>query len=200
MKEKELSTNLLKSSKFKPKALNSSVESIAKVKENVDKSLNMKKTCKEEERCKKSASKSTCNGSKLSSSDSHALGANRSSSVKSNQLTSSQEMSSSLPKNSMCSRCKKKRVCNVRIQCKMDQYLSSKISSMRKELSLSLRMPRLPLPPYELSHLKYGKFFRLEDHSNGGGKVLRLYWDEITNLPSAEKNELAAEFLEESFR
>ncbi|XP_053213139.1 uncharacterized protein LOC128396562 [Panonychus citri] len=108
--------------------------------------------------------------------------------------------SSSSSVSTMCARCKKKQVCNVRIQCKMDQYLASKISSMKKELSLSLRMARLPLPAYELSHLKYGKYIRLEEHPNGGGKILKLYWDEIINLPPNEKTELALEFLKESFR
>lgn len=101
---------------------------------------------------------------------------------------------------SKCSKCKKKQTSNVRIQCKMDQYLSSKLSSMRKELSLSFKIPRVPLPSNDLSHLKYAKFYRTEEHPNGGGRILRLYWDEISNLTEQDRNELAIEFLKESFR
>lgn len=90
--------------------------------------------------------------------------------------------------------------CNVRIQCKMDQFLAAKLNTMKRELSLSLKMPRLPLPAHDLSHLKYGKFMRSEVHPNGGGKILRLFQDEISILSPQEKSELASEFLKESFR
>ncbi|KAI1296558.1 Lysine-specific demethylase RSBN1L [Halotydeus destructor] len=100
----------------------------------------------------------------------------------------------------LCSRCRKKKTCNVRIQCKMEQYLSSRINSMRKEISLSLKIPRLPLPGCELAHLRFCKFYRTEEHTNGGAKILRLYQDEISNLSSQEKFELAQEFLRESFK
>jgi len=99
-----------------------------------------------------------------------------------------------------CSKCKKKQTSNVRIQCKMDQYLASKLAAMRKELSLSLKIPRVPLPSHDLAHLKYAKFYRTEEHSNGGGLILRLYWDEISNLTEQDRNELAVEFLKESFK
>ena len=41
---------------------------------------------------------------------------------------------------------KKPKMCNVRIQCKVDQFLASQLPKMRKELSLSLKIPRSPLP------------------------------------------------------
>ena len=107
---------------------------------------------------------------------------------------------STVSRKSNCSRCRKKQTSNVRIQCKMDQYLASKLPSMRKELSLSLRLPRPPLPCNELSHLKYAKHFRVEEHANGGAKILRLYWDEICHISEVERVELANEFLKESFR
>lgn len=99
-----------------------------------------------------------------------------------------------------CSKCRKKTTSNVRIQCKMDQYLSSKLSSMRKELSLSFKIPRVPLPSNDLSHLRYAKFYRTEEHPNGGARILRLYWDEICGLPDQDLAELSIEFLKESFR
>jgi hypothetical protein len=99
-----------------------------------------------------------------------------------------------------CSRCKRKQMSNVRVQCKMDQYLSARLNQMQKDLSLSLRMPRLPLPSDELSHLRFGRYFKVDEHPNGGGKVLRLYWDEICYLPLSDRDSLATEFLKESFR
>lgn len=134
------------------------------------------------------------------STKSSTINALTSSSTTASTVSLTNVTTSSSSSSSMCARCKKKQVCNVRIQCKMDQYLASKISYMKKELSLSFRMARLPLPAYELSHLKYGKYIRLEEHPNGGGKILKLYWDEIYNLPPNEKTELALEFLKESFR
>ncbi|RWS28532.1 Round spermatid basic protein 1-like protein [Leptotrombidium deliense] len=103
-------------------------------------------------------------------------------------------------KHALCSRCRKKQVCNVRIQCKIEQYLASKLSSMRRDVSLSMKMPRPPLPAYQLSHLKYGRLFRVEEHPNGGAHILRLYWDEINCFSREEKLEIANEFLKETFR
>lgn len=100
----------------------------------------------------------------------------------------------------MCSKCKRKSLSNVRIQCKMEQYLASKITSLPPSISLSLLTPRMPLPAHELSNLKYGKYYRVEEYPNGGGKSLHLYWDEMIRLTSEEMNELASEFLKESFR
>ena len=99
-----------------------------------------------------------------------------------------------------CSKCRKKTTSNVRIQCKMDQYLSSKLTSMRKELSLSFKIPRVPLPSPDLAHLKYAKFYRTDEHPNGGARTLRLYWDEICGLPEQDLTDLSIEFLKESFR
>ena len=117
---------------------------------------------------------------------------------KSLDLTKTKSIKSSVKLS--CSKCKKKQTSNVRIQCKMDQYLASKLSSMRKELSLSFKIPRLPLPSSDLSHLKFAKFYHTEQHSNGGGLILKLYWDEIVNLTEQDKSELAIEFLKESFK
>jgi hypothetical protein len=101
---------------------------------------------------------------------------------------------------SMCAKCRRKSVSNVRIQCKMDQYLSSRIQSLPASISLSLLTPRLPLPASDLLNLKYGKYYRVEHYPNGMAKILHLYWDEIIHLSLEEKNELSQEFLKESFR
>ncbi|CAG2104859.1 unnamed protein product [Medioppia subpectinata] len=103
-------------------------------------------------------------------------------------------------KNSMCSKCRRKSVSNVRIQCKMDQYLSSRLQTFPPSISLSLMTPRLPLPAPDLLNLKYGKYYRVEHYPNGMAKVLHLYWDEIMHLTPLQMNELSLEFLKESFR
>ena len=110
------------------------------------------------------------------------------------------QTSSGKSSNSMCSKCRRKSVSNVRIQCKMDQYLSSRLQSLPPQISLSLLTPRLPLPAPDLLNLKYGKYYRVEHYPNGMAKVLHLYWDEIIHLTVEEKNELSLEFLKESFR
>ena len=133
-------------------------------------------------------------------------------SLESKSESNSSQLSESMPKlikqtsnhkpvsNSMCSKCRKKSVSNVRIQCKMDQYLSSRLQSLPPSISLSLLTPRVPLPAPDLLNLKYGKYYRVEHYPNGMAKVLHLYWDEIIQLTVEEKNELALEFLKESFR
>lgn len=214
MKEEELRTNLLKSSKFKPQALNSSIENITKVKEALTKSPVVKQLKEDEHNLKKTDKPSRLSESKHASKevqknhDSHTE--LKSSSNEQNNNISIKTSVSQKPSNgistksssssaNICSKCKKKQVCNVRIQCKINQYLASKLSSMKREMKLSLRMPRLPLPAHELSHLKYGKYIRSEEHPNGGAKILRLYWDEILHLRANERYELASEFLKETF-
>ena len=89
---------------------------------------------------------------------------------------------------------------NVRIQCKIVQYLATQIRKLPLALSLSLMTPRLPMPAAELQNLRYGKYFRVEQCPNGYAKVLHLYWDEIAHLDRQQKLELSAEFMKESFR
>ncbi|KAF7493701.1 Round spermatid basic protein 1-like protein [Sarcoptes scabiei] len=89
---------------------------------------------------------------------------------------------------------------NVRIQCKVNQYIATQIRKMPIALSLSLLTPRLPYPSSELLHLRYSKFYRVEHCPNGLAKILHLYWDEIAHLDREQMHELAVEFLTESFR
>lgn len=100
----------------------------------------------------------------------------------------------------MCSGSNRKQYSNVRIQCKVEQYIAAQIRKMPPSLSLSLLTPRLPFPSPELSHLKYYKYYRIEQCPNGYAKVLHLYWDEIVHLNREQRLELAKEFLVESFR
>ena len=89
---------------------------------------------------------------------------------------------------------------NVRIQCKLDQYLSCKLDTLPDPIRLSILMPRIALPSSELSHCKFERFYRVEEHPNGGAKTLHLYYDEIAHFNAAELDAIAREFLTEAFR
>lgn len=89
---------------------------------------------------------------------------------------------------------------NVRIQCKLDQYLSCKLDQLPDSVRLSLLMPRIVLPSSDLSHCKYGRFYRVEEHPNGGAKTLHMFMDEIIHFSSMEVEAIAAEFINEAFR
>ncbi|XP_013780805.1 uncharacterized protein LOC106465153 [Limulus polyphemus] len=110
---------------------------------------------------------------------------------------SSVVVTSKMPK--LCSRCQRKMTVrhNVGIQCKIDRNLLCPITSIQ-ETVVSLNIPRL-LPSTDFKHLKYGKFIRKEVYPNGGASVLHLYWNEIAHLKMNDLNELALEFLKETF-
>lgn len=50
-----------------------------------------------------------------------------------------------------------------------------------------------------LEHLKYGRFFRVETHCNGGASVVHLYQDEIDSLNPEEMDEMVNEFFSLTF-
>uniref|UniRef100_A0A6G1SM48 Round spermatid basic protein 1-like protein n=1 Tax=Aceria tosichella TaxID=561515 RepID=A0A6G1SM48_9ACAR len=89
---------------------------------------------------------------------------------------------------------------NVRIQCKIEQYLANKLNMLDDSIRLSIQMPRMILPSSDLSHCKYERFYRVEEHPNGGAKTLHLYYDEIAHFDAAELESIAREFITESFR
>lgn len=95
---------------------------------------------------------------------------------------------------------KKATYSNVRIQCKIDQYLSSKLNHLHDSVRLSILMPRIILPSSDLSHCKYERFYKVEEHPNGGAKTLHMYYDEIAHFGPSEIEAIAKEFLSEAFR
>ncbi|XP_076357427.1 uncharacterized protein LOC143250566 [Tachypleus tridentatus] len=105
----------------------------------------------------------------------------------------------------ICSQCNKKISCceNTGVQCK--QELRVKVchhladSKPVKEIELSQKISRL-LPSSDFEHLKYGKYIRKETDPNGGASLLHMYWDEICHLSNSEMEDLAQEFLQESFK
>lgn len=95
---------------------------------------------------------------------------------------------------------KKSTYTNVRIQCKIDQYLAYKHNQLHDSVRLSILMPRIILPSSDLSHCKYERFYRVEEHPNGGAKTLHMYYDEIAHLNASEIDAIAREFLTEAFK
>jgi hypothetical protein len=89
---------------------------------------------------------------------------------------------------------------NVRIQCKINQYLSGRLNMLHDSVRLSIQMPRMLLPSSDLSHCKYERFYRVEEHPNGGAKTLHLYYDEIAHFDSNDLESIAREFITESFK
>lgn len=49
------------------------------------------------------------------------------------------------------------------------------------------------------SNLKYRRFYHIEIHPNGGGKILHMFHDEIRHFSTAEMTELAVEFFKVAF-
>lgn len=89
---------------------------------------------------------------------------------------------------------------NVRIQCKIDQYLAHRHNQLHDSVRLSILMPRILLPSSDLSHCKYERFYKVEEHPNGGAKTLHMYYDEIAHLNASEIDAIAREFLSEAFK
>jgi len=89
---------------------------------------------------------------------------------------------------------------NVRIQCKLDQYLSCKLEQLDDSVRLSILMPRKILPCSDLSYCKYERFYKVEEHPNGGAKTLHMYFDEIAHFSAPEMEAIAREFLNEAFK
>lgn len=95
---------------------------------------------------------------------------------------------------------KKASYSNVRIQCKIDQYLAGKLNQLHDSVRLSILMPRIILPCSDLGHCKYERFFKVEEHPNGGARTLHMYYDEIAHFGPKEIEAIAREFLTEAFR
>ncbi|GBM15537.1 Round spermatid basic protein 1-like protein [Araneus ventricosus] len=112
-----------------------------------------------------------------------------------NQKQSHKISSTSSSKSGLCRRCRQKLTShrNVGIQCKRDRH-----DKVCEKVGVSQRIPRLP-QGFDMKHLKYGKYIRLEVYPNGGASLLHLYWDEICHLPPKELKCLAEEFLKETF-
>lgn len=130
---------------------------------------------------------------------------------------------------SSCSKCHRRskvKKCNIGVQCK-DSESSIKVSSTssstetltetgtppaspspsQQQPSSSSSSASTPIPTNRdvnctrngLDDFKYGKFFRIEVHPNGGASVVHLYQDEINSLSTTEMDELVEEFFKVVF-
>lgn len=104
-----------------------------------------------------------------------------------------------------CSRCYRRskiKRSNIGIQCRRDKILAPTFT-MPPQLSTPSRIPianrDLNCTRVGLDGLKYGKFFRIEVHPNGGASFVHLYQDEISALTPSEMDELVQEFFKVCF-
>lgn len=103
-----------------------------------------------------------------------------------------------------CSRCYKRskiKRANIGIQCRRD-----KASAGIDTSATTTSQTRIPVVNRDtncirtgLEGLKYGKFFRIEIHPNGGASFVHLYQDEINALSVVEMDELVEEFFKVVF-
>lgn len=105
-----------------------------------------------------------------------------------------------------CSRCYKRskiKRANIGIQCRRDKVTTGTDTSMPGTPNPLNRIPVVNRDTNcvrtGLEGLKYGKFFRIEVHPNGGASFVHLYQDEISCLSPMEMDELVAEFFKVVF-
>lgn len=93
-----------------------------------------------------------------------------------------------------CSKCYKRskiKRFNVGVQCKRGMpsvtQTPSKIPNVKRDHHCGA---------ISVDHLKYGRFFRVEVHPNGGASTVHLYQDELDTLSRNEYEELVNEFFQ----
>lgn len=167
------------------------IETIKKPKEENSSSVKIKSEYKSRE------SSSEKKESKTSSRDS-GTSENRhhSSSSKSSSKSSSHRSSSSNSSSRDCSRCyrrsKIKRI-NVGVQCckygEPFKHITPTATPLKSTQTLACNMT-----DSLYSDLKYGRFFHVEIHTNGGASIVHMYQNEIDSLSNDEMESLTEEF------
>lgn len=126
--------------------------------------------------------------------DGHHHSSGTSNSNKTSSASSSRHSSSRSSRE--CSRCyrrsKVKRV-NTGVQChrygEPFKYITPTSTPMKAGQTLMCNMT-----DSLYSDLKYGRFFHVEVHTNGGASIVHMYQNEINSLNEAEMDELTEEF------
>lgn len=144
---------------------------------------------------KKEPGTSIKHSSSSKSSSHHSSSNHKSHSSSSSHHKSSSHKSSHSSSSKDCSRCyrrsKIKKV-NASVQVRAEE---SKV--LEFEASHRVGVNREPVAiDTNLSYLKYGRFYHIEVHPNGGASVVHMYQDELNVLSQEEMNELAEEFFE----
>lgn len=131
-------------------------------------------------------------------SSSHHKSHTSSSHNKSSSATSSHRSSSSRD----CSRCYKRskiKKVNIGVQVRPSEPVPPKPPTRKLEFEASHRIGvnRRPVTiDTNLSYLKYGRFYHIEVHPNGGASIVHMYQDELDELNQEEMAELVDEFFE----
>lgn len=151
-----------------------------------------------------SSSKHSSSSTKSSSHHSSSNNPHKSHSSSSHHKSSSSSHKSSSHNSSRrdCSRCyrrsKIKKV-TVGVQVRPDESSVPKPPTRQLEFEASHRVGvnRRPINiGTNLSYLKFGRFYHIEVHPNGGASIVHMYQDELDTLKPEEMNELVEEFFE----
>jgi lysine-specific demethylase 9 len=149
---------------------------------------------------KREPGSSSKHSSSSKSSTHHSSSHHKSSSHSSSSHHKSSSHKSSSSKD--CSRCyrrsKIKKV-NIGVQVRPDESDKPKPPTRPLEFEASHRVGvnRQPVTiNTNLSYLKYGRFYHVEVHPNGGASIVHMYQDELDKLSQEEMVELVDEFFE----
>lgn len=151
---------------------------------------------------KKEPGSSSKHVSSSSKSSSHHSSGHHKSHSSSTHKSSSSHKSSSHSSSKDCSRCYRRskiKKTNIGIQVRPDESEIPKPPTRPLEFEASHRVGvnRQPVTiNTNLSYLKYGRFYHIEIHPNGGASVVHMYQDELDALNQEQMNELVNEFFE----
>lgn len=159
---------------------------------------------------KKTTSSSTSTSTSTSHHSSHKSHSSSSHHKSSSHKSSSHSSSSNSKECSKCYKRSKVKKSTVGVQCLTDQQtsVSSSTSPSTHFKTPSKNIAYTPSPRIgnnrqtsstNLDHMKYGKFFHIEVHPNGGASVVHMYQDEINVLNDNDMNELVEEFFDLTF-
>lgn len=101
-----------------------------------------------------------------------------------------------------CSRCYRRskiKKTNIGVQVRTDESNEPKPPTRPLEFEASHRVGVNRRPVVintSLSYLKYGRFYHIEVHPNGGASIVHMYQDELDTLSQEEMNEVVNEFFE----
>lgn len=104
-----------------------------------------------------------------------------------------------------CSRCYRRskiKKANIGVQVRPNEDEKPKPPTRPLEFEASHRVGvnRRPVViDTNLSYLKYGRFYHIEVHPNGGASIVHMYQDELDTLSSQQMTELVDEFFELTF-
>lgn len=147
-----------------------------------------------------SSSKHPSSTSKHHRSSSHHKSSHTSSSHHKSSSSSGHKSSSSSRKD--CSRCYRRskiKKSSVGVQVRPDETNVPKPPTRPLEFEASHRVGvnRRPIAiNTNLSYLKYGRFYHIEVHPNGGASIVHMYQDELDTLNPEQMAELVEEFFE----